>query len=111
MLNDDQQALITEIIPHTLRSLFVLRISLCVVVACLAVAKICLVPPAAGFFLDLLTNNASERELVTGWMHGLDMVVSGLLATALALVIATFFIQARLQGYAQREAAETRVTA
>ncbi len=102
MYTEDQLALVNEIVPRTLRSLFVLRITLCVVAACLAVGKVCLSPPASDFFLDILTD-ASTRDILLNWVHALNLLVSGLLASVLALVIATFFIQARIRGHAEDE--------
>lgn len=103
MLTEDQLALVNEIVPRTLRSLFVLRITLCVVSALLAVVKILLVPPASDFFLDLLANTASDRHVLESWVGALNLLFSGLLACVLALVIATFFIQARIRSQAEQE--------
>ncbi len=102
---DDQQALAREVVPRTLRSLFVLRITLCIAAAALAVAKITLSPPSAAFWIDLLTNTPNEHESLSTWMHAADLLISGLLASVLALVIATFLIQARVLGYMDRDAA------
>ena len=103
MLTDDQLALVNEIVPRTLRSLFVLRITLCGVAALLAVAKIVLSPPTSGFFLDLLANTQKDREVLTDWVLRLNLLSSGLLACVLAVVIATFFIQARIRSQAEEE--------
>ena len=105
MYTEDQLALVSEIVPRTLRSLFVLRISLCAVTGLLAVVKIGLSQPIAGIFLDLVTDpsNVSGRELLTTWITDLNLLCSGLLASVLALVIATFFIQARIRGHAEEE--------
>ena len=46
---EDQQALAREVVPRTLQSLFVLRITLCTAAAILAVVKICLSPPSSAF--------------------------------------------------------------
>ena len=107
MYTEDQLALIQEIVPRTLRSLFVLRITLCVVAALLAVVKIALSPPASDFFMDLLTDTTTQRQVLANWFHALNLLFSGLLASVLALVIATFFIQARIRGHAEEELANT----
>ena len=102
---EDQQALAREVVPRTLRSLFVLRIALCVAAAVLAVVKICLSPPCAAFLIDLLTNTPADSENLSTWMHAADLIISGLLASGIALVVATFLIQARVLGYVARETA------
>ncbi len=66
MFTEDQLALVNEIVPRTLRSLFVLRISLCGVVALLAGAKIVLTPPLSSFFLDMLAD-PGQRTVLTDW--------------------------------------------
>ena len=106
MFTEDKQALAREVVPRTLRSLFVLRIALCVAAAALAVAKISLSPPSAEFWLDLITDTPNDHEVMAGWLHAADILVSGLLASVLALVVATLFIQARVLGYVSRETAD-----
>lgn len=108
MLAEDQLALVNEIVPRTLRSLFVLRISLCAVTAFFALLKVACSQPASGIILDLSVDptNTNGRELITTWITDLNLLFSGLLASALALVIATFFIQARIRGHAEDEASE-----
>lgn len=106
MYNEDKQALIREVVPRTLRSLFVLRITLCLVAAALAVAKISLSPPSAEFWLDLLTDTPAQHETLSSWMHAADILVSGLLASVLALVVTTLLIQARVLGHVGRETAD-----
>ena len=99
---DDQQALAREVVPRTLQSLFVLRISLCVAAAVLSVAKISLSPPSSAFLIDLLTNTPEDHEHLSTWMNAANLIVSGLLAAGLALIIATFLIQARVLGHVGR---------
>lgn len=103
MLTEDQLALVNEIVPRTLRSLFVLRISLCGVAALLAVVKIMLSPPTSEFLIFLISNDADSHRILTDWDHTLNLLFSGLLAAVLALVIATFFIQARIRNQAEQE--------
>ena len=67
-LTEETLILLKQVVPRTQRALYVLRISLCVVAAALAFAKLNLIPP---------------------------------LAAALALIITTFLIQARLRVGAQ----------
>lgn len=102
MFTEDQLALVNEIVPRTLRSLFVLRITLCVSAALLAVAKVILVPPASDFLLDVVSD-PSTHDILQNWVHALNLLTSGLLASVLALVVATFFIQARIRGHAEEE--------
>ena len=111
MYTEDQLALVQEIVPRTLRSLFVLRITLCVVAACLAAVKVALSPPASDFFLYLLTDTSTDQDILNKWFHVLNSIFSGLLASVLALVIATFFIQARIRGHAEEEVANAPVPA
>jgi hypothetical protein len=102
MVNEEKLALVREVVPKTLRSLFMLRISLCVLAAGLALVKILLSPPSSGFFLDILR----DTEIAAGlevWMRAANLAISGLLAVTLSLVIATFLIQARLQSQVDRE--------
>ena len=105
---EDQQALAREVVPRTLQSLFVLRITLCTAAAILAVVKICLSPPSSAFLIDLLTNTPSEHETLSTWMNAANLIVTGLLATGLALIVATFLIQARVLGFVSREPANGR---
>ncbi len=102
MYTEDQLALVNEIVPRTLRSLFVLRITFCVVAAALALVKICLVRPTSEHILDVISD-VSTRDLFQSWFSALNLLVSGLLASLLALVVATFFIQARIRGHAEQE--------
>ena len=105
MYTEEKLALIREVVPRTLRSLFLLRIMFCVAATILALAKIMLVPPLSKFFLDI----SQDTDVATGlaiWMHAADLVVSGLLAMMLALVVCTFLIQARIQAQVDREIAE-----
>ncbi len=104
--NEDRQALAREVVPRTLQSLFVLRISLCVAAAVLAVVKISLSPPSAAFLIDLLTNPGDDKEALSSWMNASNIIVSGLLASGLALIVATFLIQARVLGYVGGERAK-----
>ena len=105
MFTEEKLALIREVVPRTLRSLFLLRILFCVSATILALAKIMLVPPLSKFFLDVTqdSNVASGLEI---WMHAADLVVSGLLAMTLAMVVCTFLIQARVQAQVDREIRE-----
>lgn len=102
MVNEEKLALVREVVPKTLRSLFVLRISLCVAAAGLALIKILLSPPSSGFFQDILRDSEISSVLDV-WMRAANLAVSGLLAMALALIISTFLIQARLQSQVDRE--------
>jgi hypothetical protein len=101
MLLYDEHAFTDETVPRHLRSLFVLRITLCFGAAGLALIKILLSPPLSQFFLDVFADYGSG---LAAFMRALDLVISGLLAMFLALVIATYLIQARLQAHAEREA-------
>lgn len=105
---DEQQALAREVVPRTLQSLFVLRITLCAAAAILAVVKISLSPPSAAFLIDLLTNTGPEHETLSTWMNAANLIVSGLLACGLALIVATFLIQARVLGFVGREPSNAR---
>ena len=105
---EDRQALAREVVPRTLQSLFVLRITLCTAAAILAVVKICLSPPSSAFLIDLLTNSPEDHEHLSTWMNAANLIVSGLLATGLALIVATFLIQARVLGYVGRDPVEER---
>ncbi len=101
--DEDRLALMREVVPTTLRSLYMLRISLYALAALLALTKILLTPTVSSFLLDLVTDSPSGRALLDSWVHGLQLLVAGLLAGALALVVATFFIQARILGQARRD--------
>jgi hypothetical protein len=103
---EDKLALMREVVPTTLRSLYMLRISLYALAAALALTRIILSPTVSAFLLDLITDSPAGRALLDSWVHALQLVVSGLLAGALALVVATFFIQARLLAQVRREAVE-----
>ncbi len=105
---EDRQALAREVVPRTLQSLFVLRITLCTAAAVLAVVKICLSPPSSAFLIDLLTNTPNDHESLSTWMNAANLIVSGLLATGLALIVATFLIQARVLGYVGRDPVKER---
>ncbi len=100
MFTDERLALIREVLPRTLRSLFLLRITLCTAGAALALVKIVLSPPVSTFFIDILSDTSAGLE---SWMKVLNVVVSGLLAACISLVITTFLIQARLKIEASRE--------
>jgi hypothetical protein len=104
--HEERLAVIREVVPSTLRSLYLLRISLYGLSAVLALAKIILSPAVTSFVLDLITDTPAGRALLDGWIHGLQLLVSGLLAGSLALVISTFLIQARLLAQVRRESAE-----
>ena len=100
MFTDERLALINEVLPRTLRSLFLLRITLCTGAALLALVKIVLSPPVSTFFIDILADTSAGLE---SWMRVLNVVVSGLLAACLSLIITTLLIQARLKIEARRE--------
>ncbi len=104
--HEQRLAVIREVVPSTLRSLYMLRISLYALCAIVALLKIIVSPTVSSFWLDLITDSAAGRTLLDGWVHALQLLVSGLLAASVALVIATFFIQARLLAQVRREAAE-----
>ncbi|MBV9128337.1 MAG: hypothetical protein JO117_09655 [Verrucomicrobia bacterium] len=82
-------------LPRHLASLFVLRIMLYVCAAGLAIVKVLLSPPLLNYFLDVFSDLGPGLE---GGLRALNLAVSGLLAVALALVVTTLFIQARLRG-------------
>lgn len=111
MYTEDQLALVQEIVPRTLRSLFVLRITLCVVAALMGLVKAALSPTASDFFLYLLTDTSTDQNAFNTWFHTLNVLFSGLLAAVLALIVATFFIQARIRGHAEEETAHPSVPA
>jgi hypothetical protein len=104
--HEDRLAVIREVVPSTLRSLYMLRISLYALTAFVAVLKIILSPTVSSFLLDLVTDSPAGRALLDSWVTAFRMLVSGLLAASLALVIATFLIQARLLAQVRREATE-----
>ena len=108
MYDEVQQADDQRAVPRTLQSLLVLRISLCVAVAVLAVVKICLSPPSSAFLIDLLTNSPGDNERLSTWVNSANLIVTGLLSTGLALIIATFLIHARVLGFVAREPADGR---
>lgn len=95
MLPEDELLSAEDSVPRHLQSLFILRISLCILAAGLALLKVMLSPPLAGFFLDVF---ADLGPGLAAWLSATNLVVSGLLAVALALVVATFLMQARLRG-------------
>lgn len=95
---DESAVLRKEVVPRTQRALYVLRISLCVVAGGLAFAKLNLIPPMSSFYVDVL----SDRTLdLRPSVQALNILVSGLLAVLLALIVATFLIQARVKASAQ----------
>jgi hypothetical protein len=106
MAQEERLAVIREVLPSTLHSLYMLRISLYALSALVALLKIILSPTVSSFLLDLITDTPAGRALLDGWVHALQTVVCGLLSGSLALVIATFFIQARLLAQVRRESAE-----
>jgi hypothetical protein len=103
---EERMAVIREVLPSTLRSLYMLRISLYAWTAFVALLKIILSPTVSSFLLDLITDTPAGRSLLDSWVHAFQLLVSGLLAASLALVVATFFIQARLLAQVRREATE-----
>lgn len=92
-----------EAVPRTFRSLFQLRILLCVAAASLGLGKILFSPPLSTFFVEVFAD-PSAYAAVEAWQRAANLVISGLLAVVLALVIATLFIQARLQTQVEKEA-------
>lgn len=107
-LPEENVVLRKEVVPRTQRALYVLRISLCVVAALLAFAKLNLIGPMASFYIDVF----SDRTLdLRPGVQTLNLLVSGLLAADLALIIATFLIQARIKANVQaRQAEEVELT-
>ncbi len=89
-----------SVAPRTLRSLFGLRILLCVAAVGLALLKAFLSPPLSAFITGAVTDTYPGLE---PWLKVLNLLVSGLLAVTLALVLATLLTQARLQAYLARE--------
>ena len=90
----ENQLLLKQVVPRTQRALYVLRISLCVVAAALAFAKLNLIPPLSSFYVDVLSDKTLDLRPS---VQALNLLVSGLLAAVLALIITTFLIQARLR--------------
>ena len=103
MHTEDQQALVQEIVPRTLHSLFVLRITLYVTAACLAVTKIILSPPASDWILSVITDPNTDHDKLNALVRALNVMFSGLLATVIAVVIATYLIQGRIRGHADEQ--------
>ena len=100
---EENLVLLKEVVPRTLRALFVLRIGFCVAAAVLAFAKLNLIPPLSSFYIDVFSDKT--LDLRPG-VQALNLLVSGLLAAFLALIIATFLIQARLKASAQARQAD-----
>ena len=97
-LTEETLILLKQVVPRTQRALYVLRISLCVVAAALAFAKLNLIPPLSSFYVDILSDKTLDLRPT---VQALNLLDSGLLAAALALIITTFLIQARLRVGAQ----------
>ena len=95
---DENVILQKQIVPRTQRVLYVLRISLCIVAGFLAFAKLNLIPPMSSFYVDVFSDRTLDLRPV---VPALNNLVSGLLAAFLALIIATFLIQARVKASAQ----------
>ena len=96
--SDENVSLRREVVPRTQRALYVLRICLCVAAGLLAFAKLNLIPPLSSFYVDVF----SDRTLdLRPFVQALNLLVSGLLAAFLALIIATFLIQARVKASVQ----------
>ena len=89
-----------SIAPRTLRSLFQLRILLCVAAGGLALFKAFLSPPLSSFLVGAVMDTYPSLD---PWLKVLNLLVSGLLAVALSLVLTTLLTQARLQAYLARE--------
>ena len=106
MYTEDQLALVNEIVPRTLRSLFVLRITLYVVAGALGIVKVLLSPLFTELFVYLVSTPNTDLNAVNGLVHTLNLLCSGLLASVLALVVATYFIQARIRNHAETETTE-----
>ena len=102
MESEDKQALVQEIVPRTLHSLFVLRITLYVVAGCLAVAKFVSSPPWSDQILQVVTDPNVDHDKLLSLVRALSITFSGLLATLIAVVIATYFIQGRIRGHADQ---------
>ena len=110
MYTEDQLALVNEIVPRTLHSLFVLRISLYVVAGCLAIAKFVSSPPWSDQILQVVTDPTVDHDKLNSLVRALSVTFSGLLATVIAVVIATYFIQARIRGHADEDAPAASTT-
>ena len=95
---DEHLVLLKQVVPRTQRALYVLRISLCVAAGALALAKLNLVPPMSSFYVDVFSDRTLDLRPV---VQALNLLVSGLLAVFLALIIATFLIQARVKASAR----------
>lgn len=89
-----------SVAPRTLRSLFGLRIFLCVAAGGLALVKVFLSPPLSATFSGALTDTYPGLDPL---LRALNLLVSGSLAVILALVLTTLLTQARLQAYLARE--------
>ena len=89
-----------SVVPRTLRSLFLLRILLCVAAGGLALVKAFLSPPLSAFITGAVTDTYPNLD---PWLKVLNLLVSGLLAVALALVLTTLLTQARVQAHLARE--------
>ena len=92
-----------SIAPRTLRSLFQIRILLCVAAGGLALIKVFLSPPLSAFFTGAVTDTYPGLD---PWLKALNLLVSGLLAVVLSLVLTTLLTQARLQVHLAREQRE-----
>lgn len=99
--------MLKEVMPRTLRSLFVLRIGFCLLAILLALTRIILSPPVSTFLLSIFTDGNSGLD---AWAQAINLVVSGFLAISLALIIATFFIQAKVRAQANVYLADMRGT-
>lgn len=97
---------IREIAPRTLRSLFQLRIGLCVVATGLALFKVLFSPPLSKFLVDVLAEPAAAPGF-SAWLQASNLVISGLLAITLALMTASFITQARVQRQVNRAVANS----
>ncbi len=95
---DEHLVLLKQIVPRTQRALYVLRINLCVATGALAFAKLNLIPPMSSFYVDVFSDRTLDLRPV---VQALNLLVSGLLAVFLALIIATFLIQARVKASAR----------
>ena len=97
-LPDEHLVLLKNVVPRTQRALYMLRIGLCVAAGALAFAKLNLIPPLSSFYVDVFSDRTLDLRPV---VQALNLLVSGSLAVFLALIIATFFIQARVKASAQ----------
>ena len=98
---EENLVLLRQVAPRTQHALYVLRITLCVVAGLLAFAKLNLIPPMSSFYVDVLSDRTMDLRPV---VQALNVLVSGLLAAFLALIIATFLIQARIKAKASARA-------